>query len=59
MGLLAVLLEQTVKSLLLANSELARLDTGVVHTKERVDIVHGLGSDISKLLNLSCGILDL
>lgn len=56
---MTVLLEKCIKGLLLANSKLARLDAGVVHTQEGVNIVHGLCADVGKLLNLGGSILDL
>jgi hypothetical protein len=57
--LVAVLLEETVKSLLLSDSKLSGLDARVVDTEQGVDVVHGLRADISKLLDLGGGILDL
>jgi hypothetical protein len=54
-----VLLEQSVKGFLLSNLESARLDARVVHTQQRVDVVHGLRAYIGELLDLGRGILDL
>ena len=51
--------QETVKSLLLSNSKLARLDAGMVDPQERIDIIHGLCADVGKFLDLGCGILDL
>jgi hypothetical protein len=54
-----MLLEETIQSFLLAYSEFTRLDTRVVDTEERVDVVHRLCPHIGKLLDLGSGILDL
>ena len=54
-----MLLEQPVQSLLLTDGELAGLDARVVHTKERVHVVHRLRADIRKLLDLGGDVLDL
>ena len=59
MVLLAVLLEQPIERLLLAHGELARLDARVVHTQERVDVVHRLRAHVRELLDLRGCILDL
>lgn len=59
MRLVAVLLEESVKSFLLSDGKLAGLDARVVDTEQGVDVVHGLRADISKLLDLGGGILDL
>ena len=59
MVLLAVLLEQPVERLLLAHGELARLDAGVVHAQERVDVVHRLRAHVRELLDLGRRVLDL
>ena len=56
---LAVLAEQPVEGLLLADRELARLDARVVHTQERVDVVHRLRADVRELLDLGGDVLDL
>ena len=56
---LAVSLEQTIERFLLSHSELSALDTRVVDTKERVDVVHGLCADVGKFLDLGSSILDL
>lgn len=58
-GALSVLAQKTVESLLLSNSELTRLDARMIDTKERVDIIHRLCTDICELLDLSGRILDL
>jgi len=52
-------LEETIKRLLLSNCQFARLDTGVVYPEERINVVHGLCSDISELLDLGGGVFDL
>jgi hypothetical protein len=54
-----VFLEETIKRLLLSNGEFARLDTGVIHPEEGVNVVHGLCSNISEFLDLGGGVLDL
>ena len=54
-----MLLEQPVKSLLLAHGELAGLDARVVHTEERVDVVHRLRTYVRELLDLGCDVLNL
>ena len=54
-----MLLQEAVKSFLLTNGKLTGLDTGVIDTKERVNIVHRLSTDVSELLNLGSSILDL
>lgn len=51
--------EQSIKCFLLANSELARLDTGVVHTQEGVNVVHRLCTNVGELLDLGSSIFDL
>ena len=56
---MSVLLEQPIKSLLLTDSELPRLNPRVVNTEERIDIVHGLGTDVGELLDLGRNVLDL
>jgi hypothetical protein len=57
--LVAVLFEETVKRLLLSNGEFAGLDARVIHPEEGVNVVHGLCADISELLDLGGGVLDL
>lgn len=54
-----MLLQKRIECLLLANGKLARLNTGVVYTEEGVHVVHRLCADISELLDLRGGILDL
>lgn len=54
-----MLSEQPVECFLLSDSELSGLNTGVVDTEKGIDIVHGLGTDVSELLDLGSGILDL
>lgn len=57
--LLAMLAQEAVQRLLLANRELARLDAGMVHPEQRVDVVHGLRADVCELLDLGSSVLDL
>ena len=57
--LFAVLFEQPVEGLLLADGELARLDARMVHTKKCVDVVHRLRAYVCELLDLSGDVLDL
>ena len=52
-------LEQLVEDVLLSDVQLSADDTTVVHTKDGVDVLHALCSDISELLDLGGGILDL
>ena len=59
MGLIAVSLEQTIECFLLSNCELTRLNAGMIDTKQGVDVVHWLRSDISEFLDLRSGVLDL
>lgn len=54
-----MLLEEAVESFLLADGELARLDSRVINTEERVDVIHRLCADVGELLDLGCGIFDL
>lgn len=54
-----MLRQKLVQSLLLANSELSGLDTGVIHSQQGVDVVHGLSTDVSELLDLGGSVLDL
>ena len=54
-----MLLEQPIKGFLLTDSELPRLNPRVVNTEERINIVHGLGTDVGELLDLGGGVLDL
>ena len=54
-----MLLQETIECFLLANSELAGLDTRVVDTEERVDVVHGLRAHVGELLDLGGRVLDL
>ena len=54
-----MLLQEAVKSFLLTNGKLTGLDTGVIDTKERVNIVHRLSTDVSEFLDLGSGVLDL
>ena len=54
-----MLLEESIKSILLANGKLARLNTRVVHTQEGVYVVHRLRTDIGEFLDFGSGILDL
>jgi hypothetical protein len=51
--------EETVESLLLTASKLAALNARMVDTKEGIDVVHGLRSDVGELLDLSGDVLDL
>lgn len=51
--------EQAVEGILLADSKLTALDTGVVDTEESVNVVHGLCSDVGKFLDLGSDVLDL
>ena len=44
---------------MLADLELAGLDAGVVDAKQGVDVVHRLGANVRKLLDLGGGVLDL
>ena len=44
---------------MLADLELARLDAGVVHAKQGVDVVHRLGAHVCELLDLRGHVLDL
>ena len=59
MLLCTVFAEQTIQRLLLSDGKLTGLDTGVIDTQERVDVVHGLCPDISELLDFGGGVLDL
>lgn len=59
MCLVVVLLEEAVEGGLLSNGQFAGLDTRVVHTEERIDVVHRLSAHIGELLDLGGGILDL
>ena len=54
-----MLAQQAIKCLLLSDRELPRLDTGMVHTQEGVDVVHGLRPHVREFLDLSGGVLDL
>ena len=54
-----MLVEQLVEDGRLADLERTRLDGGVVDTKDHVDILHRLRSDIGKLLDLGSGVLNL
>ena len=58
-GTFPVLAEETIKSFLLSNGKLSRLDTRVVYTEEGIDVVHGLCTDVCELLDLGSNILDL
>lgn len=57
--LVTVPLEKAIQSFLLADGEFARLDTRVIDTEERIDVVHGLCPHICELLDLGSSILDL
>lgn len=52
-------LQQLVELVGLSDAEFTGGDTGVVDTQDGVDVFHALCSDIGKLLNLVCGILNL
>ncbi len=54
-----MLAKKAIKRLLLPDGQFTRLDTGVVHTKERIDVVHGLCTDVRKFLDLGSSVLDL
>ncbi len=56
---LAYLVQQRLQLGLLTYLELPRDDSRVVDTKNRVNVLHGLRSYISKLLDLGSSILDL
>ena len=56
---LTVLAEEAVKCLLLADRELSGLNARVVHTQQRVDVIHRLRADVRELLDLRGCILDL
>ena len=58
-GSLSVLAQETIERLMLSNGELAGLDARVVDTEQRVDVVHGLRTDVRELLDLGGGVLDL
>ena len=57
--LFAVLFEQPVEGLLLADGELAGLDARVVHAQQRVDVIHRLRAHVRELLDLRRRVLDL
>lgn len=52
-------IQQTVKCRLLSDSEFARLDARMVDTKQRINIIHGLCSNVSKFLNFGSSVLNL
>ena len=56
---LAVLAEEAVERLLLADRELAGLDARVVHAQQRVDVIHRLRAHVRELLDLRRRVLDL
>lgn len=51
--------KEAVERLLLADRELATLDTGVVHAQDGVDVVEALSADVRELLDLRGDVLDL
>ena len=54
-----MLKQEPIQRLLLPNRQFSRLDTGVVHTKERIDVIHGLRADVCEFLDFGGGVLDL
>lgn len=54
-----MLLKKFVELLRLPNGKVAIHNTGVVNTKNNIDVFHTLSSDIGQLLNFVCSIFDL
>jgi len=59
MSLTAMPLEQTVECLLLTDSKFARLDARMVDTKQSINIIHRLRSNIREFLNFGSSVLNL
>ncbi len=54
-----MLSQEPIQGFLLTYGQFTGLDAGVVDTKEGIDIIHGLGTDVRKFFDLGCRILDL
>lgn len=54
-----MLAKETVERFLLTDRELAGLYARMVHTQERVDVIHRLRAHVRELLDLRCRVLDL